>query len=298
MADEPRTGLLAAAKDLLGGLLPISVHELAQEVGERLDQAPVRLNAFGYDPYGFHPESARRLFVPLALAYRHYFRAETYGIEKVPTGRVLLIANHGGQIPLDGAMLGVAMLLDAEPPRICRPMGEYFIWKLPWMSVAAARMGTMVGTPANCSRMLEEGECVMVFPEGARGINKPYSQAYQLEEFGMGFMRLALETETPIVPVGLVGPEEQQPGIANLKGVAKLLGTPSAPITLTFPLLGPLGLMVALPVKYHIYFGDPLHFDGDPSDEDVVIEGKVNVVKSAIQAMLDRGRAARRGIFR
>jgi 1-acyl-sn-glycerol-3-phosphate acyltransferase len=194
-------------------------------------------------------------------------------------------------------MLGAALLLEADPPRIARAMGEYWIPNLPWVSIAAARVGALVGTPSNCVHMLENGECVTVFPEGVRGMNKLFSQRYRLQRFGTGFMRLALETGAPIVPVGIVGSEEQQPGFANLGRIGGMLGMPALPITATFPWLGPLGLL-PLPVKYRIHFGEPLTFQGDASEEDDVIEEKVDRVKAAISALLERGRRERRGVFR
>ena len=155
----------------------------------------------------------------------------------------------------------------------------------------------MVGTPENCRHMLEDGECVMVFPEGARGINKPFSRRYQLERFGLGFMRLALETQTPIVPIGFVCSEEQNPGLANFEAAGKALGLPSLPITVGFPWLGPLGLL-PLPTKYHINYGSPMRFDGDPNDEDSAIQGKVNQVRDAIQELMQEGLRQRSGVFR
>jgi 1-acyl-sn-glycerol-3-phosphate acyltransferase len=136
----------------------------------------------------------------------------------------------------------------------------------------------------------------MVFPEGVRGINKPFSQRYQLQRFGTGFMRLALQTRTPIVPVGIIGSEEQQPGLANLKRLGRLLGMPAFPLTLGFPWLGPLGIL-PLPVKYRIYFGEPLQFEDDPSDEESAIEEKVDRVKQAVSDLLGRGLRERAGIF-
>ncbi len=274
------------------------MRELQLDLKERLRKAPQQLNDYGYDPFGFSPESAGHMALPIAVLYRHYFRAETHDIDRVPQGRVLLIANHAGQLPYDGAMLSAAMMLDANPPRLVRGMGEYFIWRLPWLGVSVARGGTIVGTPENCIRMLESEECVMVFPEGARGISKPFRQRYQLEPFGLGFMRLALQTDTPIVPVAFVGSEEQQPGLANFREVAETVGLPSLPITVTFPWLGPLGLLVALPVKYHIYFGEPMHFEGDPSEEDSVVQKKVDAVREAITDLFARGLHERRGVFR
>jgi 1-acyl-sn-glycerol-3-phosphate acyltransferase len=196
---------MQALVDLAGAFVPLSVRRLQAALEERLAKVPNRVNEFGFDPYGLSPEWLRGSLLPTALLYRHYFRCETFGAERVPPGRVLVVANHAGQLPFDGMMLAMALLLEADPPRVVRAMGEYFIQRLPFLSVALARGGSMVGTPANCAHMLQNGECVMVFPEGARGMNKTFDQRYVLQGFGLGFMRLALETGTPIVPVGIVG---------------------------------------------------------------------------------------------
>jgi 1-acyl-sn-glycerol-3-phosphate acyltransferase len=290
-------GFRNAVRDLAGALLPLSARGLEQEIAERLQKIPTRLNEFGFDQFGMEPAAVKGQLLFSALLYRYYFRVETRGIEKVPSGRVLLVANHAGQLPFDGMMLGVAMLLEGEPPRIVRGMGEYWIPQLPFVSVAAIRSGSMVGTPENCVQMLEAEECVMVFPEGVRGMNKVYRERYKLQRFGQGFLRLALETETPIVPVGIVGSEEQQPGLTNLPRLGQLLGMPAFPLTLGFPWLGPLGIL-PMPVKYRIYFGDPLRFEGSPNEEDAAVQEKVDVVRDAIRGLLERGREERKGIFR
>jgi 1-acyl-sn-glycerol-3-phosphate acyltransferase len=292
-----RSGIVQAWVDLAGAALPLAVRDLQRELEQKLAKIPNRINEFGYDAYGLSPDWMRRMSLPIVLLYRYYFRCETHDIERLPQGRMLLVANHAGQLPFDGAMLACALLLEAEPPRIARPMGEYWIPRLPWFNIALSRGGAMVGTPENCVHMLRNEECVMVFPEGVRGISKPFSKRYQLQRFGLGFMRLALETETPIVPVGIVGSEEQQPGLTTLEGLGHALGMPPLPITYTFPWLGPLGLL-PLPTKYHLYFGEPLRFDGDPTDEDAVIEARVAQVKDALAGLLRRGRAERKGIFR
>jgi len=274
------------------------LRRLDAAIAERLAKAPLRLNDYGYDPYGFHPDAARLAMLPMAILYRYYFRTSVHGIERVPPGRVLLIANHAGQFAYDGAMLSMALLLEGSPPRLCRGMGEYFLWRVPWMGIAAARLGTLVGTPENCVEMLEAEECVMVFPEGARGANKPFHKRYQLQRFGQGFLRLALRTHTPIVPVGIVGSEEQQPGLANLEGIGRALGLPSFPITISQPWFGPLGSAFALPTRYRLHFGEPLHFEGDGDEEDAAIETRVAVVKESLAQLLAEGREKRRGIFR
>jgi 1-acyl-sn-glycerol-3-phosphate acyltransferase len=277
--------------------LPGPVGSVDTNLAERLARTPLRLNEFGYDPYGFHPEAARRLLLPAALLYRYWFRVETHEIERVPVGPVLLIANHSGQFGYDGAMLGMAMLLDAQPPRLMRGMAEYIFWRTPFAGTAASRMGALVGTPRNCVAMLREGECVAVFPEGARGANKPFRKRYQLQQFGLGFLRIALESRAPIVPVGIVGAEEQQPGLANLEGFGHKLGLPSFPITITQPWLGLFGSAMALPVKYHLHFGEPLRFEGSADDEDDAVQRQVDVVKDAIAGLIRRGLEQRQGIF-
>ncbi len=290
-------GALRALADLTGAFVPLSLRDLASTLEDRLDKVPARLNEYGYDPFGMSPAAMRRALLPAAWLYRTWFRVETAGIDRVPEGRVLLVANHAGQLPFDGSMLAMAMLLEAEPPRLVRGMGEYWIPRIPWFNILATRGGQVVGTPESCQALLEADECVMVFPEGVRGISKPYRKAYRLQRFGLGFMRLALETGTPIVPVGIVGSEEQQPAFANLSGMARMLGMPALPVTPTFPWLGPLGLL-PLPVKYRILFGAPLRFEGEAAEEDHLIEVRVEAVRTAIAALLERGLRERRGVFR
>ena len=136
----------------------------------------------------------------------------------------------------------------------------------------------------------------MVFPEGHRGFIKPYSKAYQLQRFGTGFMRLALETGTPVVPVGIVGSEEQSPGLYDAKVLGRLIGSPAFPITATFPLFGLLGFL-PLPVKYRLHFGDPIYFEGEPQEEDASIQEKVDVVKDRIALLIEEGLAERSSWF-
>jgi 1-acyl-sn-glycerol-3-phosphate acyltransferase len=289
-------GIGAALRDLLGAFRPLWVRSLEEELDERISRVPTRLNEYEYDSYGLSPEWVRSSALPMALLYKLYFRVETFDIDRVPEGRVLLIANHAGQLPFDASMLAAAMLMEAEPPRIARGMAEYWVSELPFVSVAAARTGAMVGTPRNCRAMLADGECVMAFPEGVRGMNKLYRDRYQLMRFGTGFVRLALAADTPIVPVSIVGSDDQQPGIANLESIGKVFGAPALPITPFFPLLGPLGIL-PLPVKYRIYFHAPLRFEGDADEDDASIEEKVDVVKAAIMSGFERGLKERRGIF-
>jgi 1-acyl-sn-glycerol-3-phosphate acyltransferase len=259
---------------------------------ERLESLTPPANEFGVDPYGFDAEFTVSALAPFVWLYRKYFRVRTVGIENVPAeGRVLLVANHSGQLPFDAAMLAVALLVDKDPPRAARALVERWVPRLPFVSTFYARLGQVVGTPENCRRLLAAGEALMVFPEGVRGLNKPFGERYQLKDFGTGFLRLALETGSPIVPVGIVGAEEQSPAVANLSTVARLLGMPALPLTLT-------GVVpIPLPTRYHILFGEPLRFEGSPDDEDAVLERKVERVRAAVQELLARGLREREHVF-
>lgn len=263
---------------------------MAGEDLERRLKGSRETSEYGVDSFGFSLDYALDAMGPFVWLYQHYFRCETSGLEKLPRGRVLLISNHGGQLPLDGAMIGTALLTEATPPRVVRSMVEKWVPTLPYVSTFFARLGQIVGTPENCRRLLERDEAILVFPEGLKGISKLWRDRYQLQEFGLGFMRLALETNTPIVPVAVIGAEEQAPALFNVKTLGKLLGMPAFPITPTL-------LPFPMPTKYRIQFGDPISFSGLPDDDDVELEKKVKVVKAAIQSMLEQGLKARKGIF-
>lgn len=265
-----------------------------EEFKSRLARVPVRLGSAGVDPFGLDPEWTRYALAFAAALHRKYFRTEVFGAENVPEGRVLLIANHSGQVPIDGALIGATLFMDVEPPRFMRAMVEKWTQTLPFVSAYFPRVGQVVGVPENAERLLLQGEALLVFPEGARGISKPFSRRYRLEDFGLGFMRLAIATDTPIVPVAVVGGEEQYISIGSMDSVAKLLGMPSLPI---IPQLFIPGGQLPLPTRYRIHFGEPMRFTGDPDDDDTVIGDKVHVVKSTIQSMLNRALRERKHVF-
>ncbi len=260
---------------------------------DRIDALKAPMGARINDDFGLDPEQIKMVIPVVEFFYRHWFRVETFGLRDMPAGRVLFVANHSGQVPIDAMMVASSLLLDGDPPRAVRSMIERWVPTLPFVSTFFARLGQVLGTPENCRRLLRQEEAVLVFPEGVRGINKTYDHAYQLQDFGHGFMRLALETGTPIVPVAVVGAEEQYPTIWNAKSVARLLGLPAVPIAPTMFVTAGL----PLPVKYRIYFGRPMAFEGDPDDDETVVGAQVGQVKDAIAALLDRGLREREHIF-
>ena len=276
------------------GLDDLSIRLLGRDFEDRLRRVPMHLATGGVDPFGLDVQWAKYAVGVAAFFHRFYFRTVVRGIERVPVGRVLLVSNHSGQFPLDGMVIGASMFLDAEPPRIIRSMVEKWTQTLPFVGTAFSRIGQVVGVPENARRLLDLGEAIVVFPEGARGISKPFADRYKLTDFGLGFMRLALETDTPIVPISVIGAEEQFVSFGNVETLAKAFGMPSFPLIPQW--LVPGGQM-PLPTKYRITFGEPMFFDGDPDDDDAVIEEKVARVKGTIQSMLNRGLKERRAIF-
>ncbi len=265
-------------------------------LNKRLESLEARLNEFGVDPFGFDPEMVKYAAPFVQFFYRTYFRVESFGLENVPPGRVLLIANHSGQIPIDGAMIVSALLMEATPPRMVRSMMETWVPSLPLLSYLFLRWGQIVGTRENCRQLLESDEAILAFPEGVRGVNKPFSRRYQLQGFGLGFMRLALMTGAPVVPVAVVGAEEQTISLVNAKILGRMLGMPGLPITPLTPFLGPLALL-PLPTRYRLYFGRPMYFSGNPDDEDSVVQKQVNRVRGTLSRMLHDGLKARKHIF-
>ena len=283
-----------ALDEVRDGVDEATLRMLGPDFEERLRRVHVAAEGGNVDAFGLDPTWAKYAVGVAAFFHRLYFRTEVKGIERVPSGRVLLVANHSGQIPLDGAVIGASLFLDAEPPRIVRSMVEKWTQTLPFVSTFFSRVGQVVGVPENARRLLELEEALLVFPEGARGITKPFAQRYQLADFGLGFMRLALETRTPIVPVALIGAEEQYISLGNVKSLARLLGMPALPI---LPQLLLPGGCLPLPTKYRLSFGAPMSFEGDPDEDDGVIEEKVLQVKTCIQDMLTQGLNERESVF-
>lgn len=255
---------------------------------ERIKSVPLKLNSAGFDPWGVDPDTIRLVVSAVKWLYTDYFRVETHNIDRVPSGKVILAANHGGQIPIDGLIIALSMFLEHHPPRVVRGMTERWVPGLPFVSTLFTRVGEVIGDPKICRDLLNRDEAVLVFPEGVRGSGKNFMKRYQLQRFGTGFVRLALETGAPIVPVAAIGTEEVYPGIANFKPLARLLRAPYFPVTPFFPLLGPLGAL-PLPCKITLRYGDPIYFDADPDVSDEEAERMVQQVKTAMQTEIQLG---------
>ncbi len=267
-----------------------------RDVDQAIDALENRTNAYGYDAWGFSPAVAKRGYTFGKRVFLPYFRPTVTGIENLPPGRVMIVGNHSGQVPIDGAIVALACLLNGKPPRLVRAMVERWFPNVPFISDFLFRCGAVLGDPVNCRNLLLDEQSILVFPEGVRGSSKTWKKRYQLAEFGRGFMRLALQTDTPIVPCAIIGGEESIVSLYNAKTLAKWTGVPYFPITPFTPFLGPFGYM-PLPVKFRIHFGKPLTFSGRYDDEDSVINEKADVIKSQISKLIEHGLAERKSVF-
>ena len=240
------------------------------------------------DEFGFDPEFADAV-MPLARAfYERWFRVEIRGLEHVPEkGGALIVANHSGTLPIDGLMLQVGIHDNTD--RNLRLLGADLIYRVPLLGHLSRKAGHTLACKEDAARLLDKGELVGVFPEGFKGVGKPYRERYKLQRFGRGgFVSTALQANVPIIPCAIVGAEEIYPKIADLQPLARLLGFPYFPITPTFPLLGLLGL-IPLPSKWMIQFGEPIPVDDvDPAalDDPMTIFNLTDYVRETIQQML------------
>jgi 1-acyl-sn-glycerol-3-phosphate acyltransferase len=244
------------------------------------------------DEFGFDPDLTDRVFHPiLRLLYRDWFRTEVFGVSRLPaSGPALVVANHSGTIPVDAAMLGIAIHDEHPAQRHLRLLGADLVFRVPVLSELARKSGGTMACNPDAERLLRAGELVGVFPEGFKGVGKRYADRYKLQRFGRGgFVSAALRTGTPIVPVAIVGAEEIYPLIGDLKPLARLLGLPYFPVTPTFPLLGPLGL-IPLPSKWLIEFGEPIDTTpyADAADDPIVVFNLADQVRETIQQTLHR----------
>ncbi len=255
-------------------------------------QAPFRDAGHGYDMFGLHPPTLAAAVSAAAPLYDWYFRVDSQGIEHVPqTGAAMLVANHGGALPVDAAMMCLDVLRRTDPPRIPRAVADHFVPRLPFVSTLFARLGVVSGTRANARMLIEQGELLAVWPEGVTGPAKPFKDRYRIQDWRVGFAELAIRYHVPVVPVAIVGAEESWPLATKLRGL-RMFGAPYLPVPAT---------PIPLPAHYHLRYGKPLHLDGgahrEVDDPDVIANAAARV-QVALERLLDDARRARRGVFR
>jgi 1-acyl-sn-glycerol-3-phosphate acyltransferase len=253
------------------------------------------------DEYGFDQEMTQRFFMAvLRPVAQKWFRIEVLGAENIPQdGGALVVSNHSGTLPVDGLMTMIS--IHDTTGRFLRPLAADLVFSMPLVSSMARKSGATLACNEDAERMLSGGELVGVWPEGFKGIGKPYADRYKLQRFGRGgFVSAALRTGVPIVPLAVVGAEEIYPLVGNVPALARLLGVPYIPITPFFPLLGPLGL-VPLPSKWLLEFGEPIRtdeYDDGAADDPMLVFDVTDQVRETIQQTLYRLLMKRQSVFR
>jgi 1-acyl-sn-glycerol-3-phosphate acyltransferase len=254
------------------------------------------------DDFGFDADLNDNVLMALMRPlYEKWFRVETRGLENIPdTGGALVVANHSGTVPLDSLMTQLALLDHHPARRHLRMLGADLVFQLPFVAPLARKGGATLACAADAERLLSGGELVGVWPEGFKGIGKPFSERYKLQRFGRGgFVSAALRTGAPIIPCSIVGAEEIYPIIGNAKTLARILGLPYIPITPFFPLLGPLGA-VPLPSKWIIEFGEPIdtaELGSAAADDPMLVFNLTDQVRETIQQTLYNLLMQRRSVF-
>ena len=257
-----------------------------RDIDTRLEKLDIEFHSLGYDEFGISRKFLKWFYTALAPLYFDYFKVSLAGTQHIPShGRCMLVGNHSGGIPVDGGMLTAALFFGLESPRHPHGMVEKFAQNIPFLSQWFSRIGQLTGLPEHARLMLERERLLVVFPEGVRGIGKLWNERYQLERFGTGFVRIALETNTPIIPFAFIGGEEAFPTQFHLKKLARLIGVPYIPIPKHL-------IPVPKPVPCRIEFGAPLRFSGAVNESDEMIEKHVTTVKNEIRRLITTGRKA------
>ena len=304
MGKRPRIGcldsrqiyvaLMCCLRALRGGTryrvfmkLPVS-----SEITKRVQRLEIPFSRYGIDRYGMRRDSLVEIMSMTTWLYRHYFSVHVQGLENIPTrGRAILVCNHSGGWALDALMIMTAVFLGKDPPRIAQGMADRFMAKIPLLGQLTSHIGSFCGLPENAQSLLKDERLLLVFPEGAAGTAKLYHRRNSLVDFGTGFLRLALETQTPIIPMAFVGAGEAIPTLFNIYSLGKKFGVPYIPVT---------PWIFALPRRttFQIQFGKPLIFHGSGHEEDAVVNLWVSKVRSQIAMLLASGVNERSDIIR
>lgn len=277
---------------MLPALARLFASTLPEAERERLRNLTFADAGHGYDPFGLHPDFVAFGEAITAPLYNRYFRVESSGHENIPaTGAAVLAANHSGAIPFDSAMIWADVVRHTNPPRVPRPVADHFVPMIPIIGILFARGGMVGGSRGNARTLLERGELLLIHPEGVPGIAKSFKLRYQLQDWRVGHVELAIRHGAPVIPVAVVGAEEQMPQIGRIP--ISIAGMPFIPVTIT-PL--------PMPVKYHIRYGAPIPvnelYTPDQADDPASVREAAALVKKTVQQMIDEGLKQRAGIFK
>ena len=292
-----------AALRTIAAATGISAEDVEVQVARTLAFLRRRLTGeFHVDEFGFDEDFTTNAYLPLLRPlYRSWFRVEVRGMENIPAdGGGLVVANHSGTVAMDSLMTQVAVFDEHPAHRHLRMLGADLVFQTPFVGQLARKSGSTLAGNADAERLLAGGDLVGVWPEGFKGVGKPFSERYKLQRFGRGgFVAAAIRTGVPIIPCSIVGAEEIYPIIGNMKTLARLVGAPYAPVTPTWPLLGPLGL-IPLPSKWIIEFGVPVEtkdLGAGAADDPMLVFDLTDQIRETIQQTLYSLLMQRRSVF-
>ncbi len=304
LADEARRRGWGPLVDGLGAFGGLSDADLTEGLGDLLAFLRRRLTGdYEIDEFGFDEDLTTSLLIPLVRPlHRYYWRVRSHGEEHLPLDRGgLVVANHAGTLPADAIITRLDIF--EHTGRHARELGADLVFRTPFVGEWARKTGATLASGDDADRLLERGELVAVWPEGFKGLGKPWKDRYKLQRFGRGgFVATALRAQIPIVPTAIVGSEEIYPMVYDLRVVARALGLPYFPVVaqmFALPVLGPLALL-PLPSKWVIEYGEPIDttaYGPEAADDPMTVFDLTDRVRDTIQGMLHRNLMGRRSVF-
>jgi 1-acyl-sn-glycerol-3-phosphate acyltransferase len=287
-------------RDSVAHVEDIDWMELFQSIRRRATAIGMSERSGEVDEFGMDEVVLRRAQPLLDLLYDRYWRVDLYGADSLPSGPYLLVANRSGLLPYDGIMLAHGLARARPDAGRLRFLVADWLITLPFAQASLARMGGVRACRENAVRLLSSGHPIVAFPEGAKGATKVFRERYRLKRFGRGgVVRVALESGVPLLPVGIVGPEEAHPILFKWNTPARMAGLPFLPVTPTFPLLGPLGAL-PLPTKWIVRIGEPVsleHLEPDASSDELLVSRITEELRRDVQRLVDLGLADRPSVW-
>ena len=242
------------------------------------------------DPWGFNLDAVKVAMNTVLPLYRNYFKVRVFGIENVEDKPYMMVSNHTGQVPIDAVLTTLAFAYEFEKPRVVHTMIERFMAGLPFVGDFTAQTGSILGDRDNCKWLLKKNESILVYPEGVRGINKNTKDFYKLQTFSSGFYRIAIQAQTEILPISVVGAEEMFPIVFQAAKLGKKLGLPNLPLPLNLiPLPSPIDIYIGKPIKI------PTELSADATEKE--IRPHIYHIEKQIKRNINKGLEDRREFF-
>ncbi len=265
---------------------------LPPDLVRRCEQVQVDDAGHGFDPFGMSHDGVLMGVLATRFLYERWFRVDSHGVDRIPAeGPVVVAVNHSGMLPLDALMIAADVIRQGPTGRVARVAMDHFVPDLPFVASVFTGAGGFGGSRGNSHAILARGGLLLVFPEGVPGIGKPFSRRYQLQPFREGHAEIAIQHQAPIVPCAVIGAEEQWPQLLKIPFV-KAFGAPYLPVPAT-PL--------PLPVRYHLWYGDPIDVPGrfapDDAHDPQAVHALAREVQAAVAALIAHGLEQREGLF-